>query len=76
MANIFFGVNLIPYQNPPEGASGVINSGEDILNLGNSNNYWNIFASKINGSDVTGGIATASDINSARVQIVRLTSGE
>ena len=72
MANIFFGVNLIPYENPPDGS----NSGDNILNLGNTDNYWNIFASKINGSDVTGGIATASDINSARVQIVRLVSGE
>ena len=57
MANITFGVNLIPYQNPPSGT----NSGDNILNLGNSNNYWNIFANKINGTDINNYVTIAGN---------------
>lgn len=48
-AQISFGVDLVPYLNPPGGS----NSGDNILNLGDSDNYWNIYANKINGTNMT-----------------------
>jgi len=45
MANMTFGVNLIPHNNVP--------SGSNTYSLGNSNNKWNIYVNQINGTDLT-----------------------
>lgn len=60
--NMNFGVDLLPVTN-------------DYYYLGKTNYKWKIFASEINGINVSSDqIATTSTVNNSRVQILRLNS--
>lgn len=68
MANMTFGVNLIPHNNVP--------SGSNTYSLGNSNNKWNIYVNQINGTNLTipagETLATTDQIEDCKIPIIRL----
>jgi len=45
MANMTFGVDIIPHNNVPKGVNH--------HSLGNSDNKWDIYVNQINGTDLT-----------------------
>lgn len=64
--NMNFGVDLLP----------VSDNTYYLGKTGTTNKRWKIYASEINGKNITGSnIATVSEVNSSRVEIVRLNSG-
>lgn len=67
MANMTFGVNLIPHNNAP--------TGNNTLSLGNSDYKWNVYINQINGTNLTipagEAIATTDQVNACKVEIVR-----
>ena len=70
MANMTFGVNIIPHNNVPDG--------NNTYSLGNSNNKWNIYVNQVNGTNLTipsgETIATTDQVDACKIEIVRLTS--
>ena len=68
MANMTFGVDLIPHNNVPRGSNH--------HSLGNSDNKWDIYVNQINGTDLTipagETLATTDQIEDCKIPIIRL----
>ena len=68
MANMTFGVNLIPHNNAP--------TGSNTLSLGNSNYKWKIYATEINGTDISSAaLLTSNDINVTSADVNTVFAG-